>query len=404
MRHILRRIVTMLMAAALLLSPVSAFADYRDLSVGASGKDVTELKKALYYLGYFTTLNFSDKYNDITAERVSRMQRDNGLEETGVADVSLQEMIFTGKIPALPGAPGPTPTPTPVPTPVGPQATPSYPVQADTGLLAPGSGEYVYSDTEDGLWIYISDTLKVEIRRYYDKVANITWFETEVITSDASPLTTYLTPGNNPGMKYQKPRDIAADNKVVLAITDDFFSYRVKAKETVGIIIRNGEIINEKTTSSTKARFPSLEVLAVFGDGSMKTFAPNEYTAQEYLDMGVTNAFSFGPVLVRNGELGPNLLNKNYYPYREPRMAIGMLEPNHYIILTVNGRVNNSRGAYFTWLADKMLEKGAVEAFNLDGGGTTALVFMGQVLNKTGSSPRAVGSIIGFGQSDLVTK
>ena len=46
--------------------------------------------------------------------------------------------------------------------------------------------------------------------------------------------------------------------------------------------------------------------------------------------------------------------------------------------------LKESKGVYFDWLADKMLEKGAVEALNLDGGGTVALVFMGEILNKTG--------------------
>ena len=47
-----------------------------------------------------------------------------------------------------------------------------------------------------------------------------------------------------------------------------------------------------------------------------------------------------------------------------------------------------------------MLEKGAVEALNLDGGGTVALVFMGEILNKTGKTMRDITSIIGFGQHE----
>ena len=64
----------------------------------------------------------------------------------------------------------------------------------------------------------------------------------------------------------------------------------------------------------------------------------------------------------------------------------------------MKGRVRESKGVYFDWLADKMLEKGAVEALNLDGGGTVALVFMGEILNKTGKTMRDITSIIGFGQ------
>ena len=50
------------------------------------------------------------------------------------------------------------------------------------------------------------------------------------------------------------------------------------------------------------------------------------------------------------------------------------------------------------WLAERMYALGAVEALNLDGGGTVALVFMGEILNKTTKNLRNVTSIIGFGQ------
>ncbi len=89
------------------------------------------------------------------------------------------------------------------------------------------------------------------------------------------------------------------------------------------------------------------------------------------------------------------MTDDSYYHYREPRCAIGMIEPYHYIILTVRGRANDSKGAYLGWLAEKMLELGAVEAINLDGGGTVCLVFMGELLNKKSAS-RDVSSLIVF--------
>ncbi len=77
-----------------------------------------------------------------------------------------------------------------------------------------------------------------------------------------------------------------------------------------------------------------------------------------------------------------------------------MIEPYHYLLVVVKGRTSDSDGAYLTWVADKMLEKGVTEALNLDGGGTTALVFMGKLLNKSDKSPRSVGSMIGFGEME----
>ena len=49
---------------------------------------------------------------------------------------------------------------------------------------------------------------------------------------------------------------------------------------------------------------PPLDMIAFFPDGSMRALYGNEYTAEQLLGMGVDNTLSFGPVLLRGGELG----------------------------------------------------------------------------------------------------
>lgn len=57
-------------------------------------------------------------------------------------------------------------------------------------------------------------------------------------------------------------------------------------------------------------------------------------------------------------------------------MRAGMIAPGSCCALVITGRKEGSKGAYFGWMAEKRLEMGAQEALNLDGGGTSALVFM----------------------------
>lgn len=40
-------------------------------------------------------------------------------------------------------------------------------------------------------------------------------------------------------------------------------------------------------------------------DGSWRVFHSDEHSAQEYLDMGAVDVFSFGPYLIRDGEINP---------------------------------------------------------------------------------------------------
>ena len=390
---------------------VSALAEseYRTLKKGDEGKDVLALKKAMYWLGYFTTENVSDQYNGTTVERVMMLQKNNGMEETGIATPELQELVFSGNAVKTDTAPKASPVPTPSPTPIppkGPEATPSMPPLTEEGFLAEEAGmeEFVYINEADGRWIYITSSISIDLKRYTDVENTLVWFEGDIHTTDETPMTAYLSnpDGKYPGKAYANPMTLARENQVVLAITDDHFGDRWNGGVRPGVIVRNGKIIHDNTFKDGQGKFPNLEVLAVFQDGSMKTFKSDAHTAQEYIDMGVVNTYAFGPILVENGQLSEYMLRDEYYTFREPRCSIGMIEPHHYFLLVAKGRTSDSKGVYLTWLADKMLEKGVVEGFNLDGGGTAALMFMGKMLNKSTNTVRATTSITGFGNSDFV--
>ena len=288
----------------------------------------------------------------------------------------------------------------------GVRAEEAPPLDAEGFLSeAYGQDEYVKISPEEGVWMYLSSELSVTIRQFRQIDPALVWFESEIKVRGDTRLQSYLTPGKTPGKRMISPIKLSRDNQLVFAISDDYFSRRLNDGHTQGIIIRGGEVLSNKTFKADHASLPNLEVIARFNDGSLKTFLSNAHTAEEYLSMGVTDTFAFGPILVSEGKLGPHMLETDYYYYREPRCAIGMIAPNHYIILTVTGRTDDSRGERFNWLAERMIALGATEALNLDGGGTAALLFMGDMINKSNTSKtiRGVGSLIGFGTSPAAT-
>lgn len=374
---------------------------YRTLKLGDSGEDVHNMKIRMYALGYFSTNSLNDQYTEATESRVKKLQKQNGMEESGIATPELQAFIYSDQCRWIGTTPKPTRTPVPTATPV-PTPTPP-PMTADHFLdtAAAGQDDYLYQDEETGLWEYMDEALHIRIERIYDKTLKARWFEAEIWCSEESPLFTIVTEGKTPGKTRRAPKDLVEMYHPVLAISDDYYAHRMDNKETVGIIIRNGEIISDKTYNADKPRFPNLETIAVFSDGSMKTYLSNEMTAQEYIDLGAENVFAFGPILVSDGKLGDHMTDNTYYYYKEPRMAIGMIEPYHYLIFVSDGRLKeeNILGVHLQWMAQKMLDRGCVEAINLDGGGTACLMFMGQRLNRTGSSIRSLGSMISFGNT-----
>ena len=400
-------LLALLLCACLL--PGSA-EEYRELKLGMNGDDVQRFKVAMYWLGYFTTDNLDGNFTRTTQERVKQLQKNNGLEQTGVADAALQELVFSGNAVKTKSAPKPSPVPTPAPTPKPPlDLSRILPPRTEDGFLAADAGtdEFLYTDEEEGVWIYLTPSLFIDLRRYEDHSDRrnpVIWFEADIHASPESPMTAYLTQGKKyQGKAYSSPVKLARLNRVVLAFADDNFGDRWNANNKTGVIVRNGQIIGEKTFADGKGKFPNLEVLALFGDGSMKTFASDAHTAQEYIDMGAVNTYAFGPILIQNGELSEYMLRSEYYSYREPRCAIGMIAPYHYYLLVVKGRTSDSDGVYLNWLADNMLDHGVVEGINLDGGGTTALVFMGNIMNwRSVKELRQTTSITGFGVSELV--
>ncbi len=378
---------------------------FETLQEGDKGENVELLKLRMYELGYFSSKNFSDEYNDVTASRVKQLEKINGLDETGIATPELQTLIFSENVKKkngkVIGKPMVVPTPLPI---IRPQQEVVYPPTDDKGFLLDAQEEFVYKNQEDGKWVYKSDTLQVDITRIEDPNQVVLYYETHVFTQGDERMTALLTEGKRPAYTLKKPQTIARENKAVLAISDDFFGYRRRNNMTMGIVIRNGEVFSTKTKRKNASGFPNLQTMAYFEDGTLKTFESDAHTAKEYLEMGATDVLAFGPILVQEGQLGAHMLKDEYYTFHEPRCALGMIEKGHYVILTVKGRIQKSEGVYLTWLADKMLELGATEAINLDGGNTASLVFMGEILNTEHKNTREQTSMLGFGTSDLVVQ
>ena len=73
-----------------------------------------------------------------------------------------------------------------------------------------------------------------------------------------------------------------------------------------------------------------------------------------------------------------------------PRTAIGQAGPLHYFLVVSDGRTKQSPGMSLLQLAQVMQELGCETAYNLDGGGSSAIWFNGKILNK----PTTYGKVI----------
>jgi hypothetical protein len=108
------------------------------------------------------------------------------------------------------------------------------------------------------------------------------------------------------------------------------------------------------------------------------------------------NILGGGPQIIKDGKLSitneQEKIAATFVNERHPRTAIAKLKSGQVLLVTVDGRQPGvSVGMSLIELSNLLLEFGADEAINLDGGGSTTMVIGGQIVNKpsdqTGERP-----------------
>lgn len=105
------------------------------------------------------------------------------------------------------------------------------------------------------------------------------------------------------------------------------------------------------------------------------------YTYEEAVSLNIVNGVSFTPILVMNGEAVDNSVTGV-----NPRTAIGQRADGAVLMLVVDGRQAHSMGCTYQDLAEVMLEHGAVNAINMDGGSSSSMWYNGEYINKCSSA------------------
>lgn len=104
-----------------------------------------------------------------------------------------------------------------------------------------------------------------------------------------------------------------------------------------------------------------------------------EFSRDQLKNLNLRDAVTFGPALVINGEACEV---SGISSGLNPRTAIGQREDGAVLMLVIDGRQVNSMGATHADLMKIMLEYGAVNACNLDGGSSSIMYHEGKYLNN----------------------
>jgi exopolysaccharide biosynthesis protein len=122
------------------------------------------------------------------------------------------------------------------------------------------------------------------------------------------------------------------------------------------------------------------EKLPLIGFNEDSVLVLGNYSLKEAKEKKIRDAVNFGPFLIVNGE--PSIKGGNGGGGLQPRTAIGQRKDGAVLLLVIDGRKIDSVGATLKEVQDIMLEQGAYNAANLDGGSSTTMFYGGQLINK----------------------
>ena len=238
--------------------------------------------------------------------------------------------------------------------------------------------------------VYEDESLRIEI--WEDMVDKTRVHLARVTIADPSQLRT--APAYDFSRDQTAPTTTIAQRvNAVLAINGDYYSYQATRG---GYMIRQGQMYINKPI---KGR----DVLVIAGNGDFYIEREiNDETLAKYDALGgIVNSFNFGPGIIIDGELCDRF--KSVYNMAEDKAARacicqverGKLE---YLCVVSEG-TDDSKGGGLTLeeFTDYVATLGVQNAYNLDGGNSSALIYLGEKINaKSNPRHRPLSDIIYF--------
>lgn len=325
----------------------------------------------------------------------------DAVSETRVADAVAGETPTPTPAPMPTATPEPTeaPTPTPVPTET-PRPTPaakSYDDGWDEYFLLPEDNgdegfagdraegmweyrspeEYILSDEVRGHWEYRSDELSVLIDRTETQIADgpLVYYTAHVRMRSDQYRSAFGHEGRSGRTTIDAaPWKVARRYRAVLLITGDNLLNMDTDKK--GVLMRDGRVYQNTPKKKEMLSWDPVSLtLGIHEKGTMSSL--------EFQERGVTDVHSFGPWLIHNGERNTEKAMRATGLFKQnPRTGVGMVEPGHLVMIVVDGRQDDrSIGLNLMDFTALFEREGCKEAYNLDGGVSAAMVFMGEQLN-----------------------
>jgi exopolysaccharide biosynthesis protein len=245
----------------------------------------------------------------------------------------------------------------------------------DSDFGASFPDKFIVGDAVQTANSYQSENINVSIEKVQEN--DVTYFIADIYIKNLECLRTAFAQDT---FGYTDPTDVIADDVgAILAINGDYCT------NNAGPVVRNGLMPRAETYKS--------DVLVLGWDGVMSTYSPEDFDLDKLQTDGAWQTWTFGPMLLENGQ--PMTEFNSSVNKRNPRTAVGYYAPGHYCFVLVDGRQDGySVGMTTAELSQLFYDLGCSAAYNLDGGQSSEMVFMGDFVNEPYNGGRSTSDIV----------
>ena len=233
--------------------------------------------------------------------------------------------------------------------------------------------------------VYEDPTIRVSIEE--GRVDDCDFWVARIKIADASQLRT-MAAGSFDGNRVAEGALMARRANAALAIDGDYYFYT-----GIGYVVRQGVTYADNLSARR-------DVLLIDEDGDFHVYYRPDAGAFDGTVDGkkIVNALYFGPILVKDGMVYDKMdasgmaINK-----KRQRMCIAQTGPLEYMCVCCAGPARGSYGMTLERFAQLVASKGAIVAYNLDGGDSTMMIFGGEKINDVKNhSVREISDIVYF--------
>ena len=220
-------------------------------------------------------------------------------------------------------------------------------------------------------WAKYPDGIRIE------RVAGDTYNAHVMIVRD--PSTVYMGTSTEkystaiPGKRITEMMEANPD--AIAAVNAGAFFDNGTSDSTVGSYPLGLVVSNNKTVWES-GKQPGLEGFAGFNKDNILVVSQKNLTKKEAEELNIRDGCCFGPVLLMDGEVNLEAYNNN--SGFNPRTAIGQRADGAVIFVCIDGRQVASPGGTYADIINIMVEFGAVNACNMDGGSSSVMMYRDQ--------------------------